>query len=160
MGFGDYPVEFNPKVHGPYDPARWYGKPDTPLSQVKLGELGGWLGRRQKSPQAMTAAISRGQWAGQGQVTRRNAGGPRLMASVIHPRSRGNVPRTNLKTVHVHTAQNCVIGGLTGAGCTSTCTRSGRAWRRSLQVIVATSSLFYVLNYTKIKAHRLHKYHW
>lgn len=26
MGFGDYPVEYNPKVHGPYDPARYYGK--------------------------------------------------------------------------------------------------------------------------------------
>lgn len=26
MGFGDYPIEYNPKVHGPYDPARFYGK--------------------------------------------------------------------------------------------------------------------------------------
>ena len=26
MGFGEYPAEFNPKVHGPYDPARFYGK--------------------------------------------------------------------------------------------------------------------------------------
>lgn len=26
MGFGDYPAEYNPKVHGPYDPARYYGK--------------------------------------------------------------------------------------------------------------------------------------
>lgn len=39
MGFGDYPAEYNPKVHGPYDPARFYGKPDTPFSQVKLGEV-------------------------------------------------------------------------------------------------------------------------
>lgn len=26
MGFGDYPAEYNPKVHGVYDPARYYGK--------------------------------------------------------------------------------------------------------------------------------------
>lgn len=27
MGFGDYPADYNPKVHGIYDPARYYGKP-------------------------------------------------------------------------------------------------------------------------------------
>ena len=37
---------------------------DTPLAQTKLGELGAWLGRRQKSPQAVTAAVSRGQYTG------------------------------------------------------------------------------------------------
>lgn len=26
MAFGDYPAEYNPKVHGVYDPARYYGK--------------------------------------------------------------------------------------------------------------------------------------
>jgi hypothetical protein len=26
MGFGDYPAEYNPKVHGVFDPARFYGK--------------------------------------------------------------------------------------------------------------------------------------
>lgn len=26
MGFGDYPAEYKPQVHGPYDPARYYGK--------------------------------------------------------------------------------------------------------------------------------------
>lgn len=26
MAFGDYPAEYNPNVHGPYDPARFYGK--------------------------------------------------------------------------------------------------------------------------------------
>ena len=25
MGFGDYPKEYNPKIHGVYDPARFYG---------------------------------------------------------------------------------------------------------------------------------------
>lgn len=26
MGFGDYPAAYNAEVHGPYDPARYYGK--------------------------------------------------------------------------------------------------------------------------------------
>lgn len=26
MGFGDYPAAYNAKIHGPYDPARFYGK--------------------------------------------------------------------------------------------------------------------------------------
>lgn len=26
MGFGDYPAEYNPKIHGPYNPAQYYGK--------------------------------------------------------------------------------------------------------------------------------------
>ncbi|XP_058979034.1 putative ATP synthase subunit f, mitochondrial [Musca domestica] len=43
MAFGDYLAEYNPKVHGPYDPARYYGKADVPFGQVKLGELGAWF---------------------------------------------------------------------------------------------------------------------
>ncbi|CAG7837916.1 unnamed protein product [Allacma fusca] len=62
MAWGEYPVEYNPKVHGPYDPARYYGKPDTKLSQVKLGELGSWLARRNKNPIAMVQAVSRAWW--------------------------------------------------------------------------------------------------
>lgn len=62
MAFGDYPIEYNPKVHGTYDPARYYGKPDTPFAQVKLGELGSWFARRNKSPRAMVGAISRAWW--------------------------------------------------------------------------------------------------
>lgn len=26
MGFGEYPPEFNPRIHGPYHPGRYYGK--------------------------------------------------------------------------------------------------------------------------------------
>lgn len=26
MAFGDYPLEYDPKKHGPFDPARYYGK--------------------------------------------------------------------------------------------------------------------------------------
>lgn len=25
FGFGELPKEYNPKVHGPYDPSRYYG---------------------------------------------------------------------------------------------------------------------------------------
>ncbi|EAT36483.1 AAEL011437-PA [Aedes aegypti] len=39
MAFGDYPAEYNPKIHGPYDPVRYYGKPDTPLSQAAAGAV-------------------------------------------------------------------------------------------------------------------------
>ncbi|XP_059174911.1 putative ATP synthase subunit f, mitochondrial [Physella acuta] len=59
---GKYPREYNPKVHGPYHPGRFYGKPDTPLAEVKLGELGSWLSRRNKSPNAIWGAIHRGYW--------------------------------------------------------------------------------------------------
>lgn len=31
MAWGEYPAEYNPKVHGPYDPARFYGKGKTHL---------------------------------------------------------------------------------------------------------------------------------
>jgi len=62
MAWGEYPAEYNAKVHGPYDPARWYGKPDTQLRNVKLGELAGWLGRRNKTPLAFIQSISRGWW--------------------------------------------------------------------------------------------------
>lgn len=35
---------------------------DTPFSQVKLGEFGAWLGRRNKTPRALSAACSRMFW--------------------------------------------------------------------------------------------------
>ncbi|XP_017782663.1 PREDICTED: putative ATP synthase subunit f, mitochondrial [Nicrophorus vespilloides] len=62
MAFGDYPADYNPKVHGPYDPARFYGKPDTPFGQVKLNQLGEWFGRRNKTPSAIAGTFSRAYW--------------------------------------------------------------------------------------------------
>ncbi|XP_012284054.1 putative ATP synthase subunit f, mitochondrial [Orussus abietinus] len=62
MGFGDYPAEYNPSVHGPYDPARYYGKQDTKFFDLKLNEVGAWFGRRQKTPQAFIASCSRAFW--------------------------------------------------------------------------------------------------
>ncbi|XP_058060055.1 putative ATP synthase subunit f, mitochondrial [Anopheles bellator] len=62
MAIGDYPAEYNPKTHGPYDPARFYGKPDTPFGQVKVGEVGAWLARRDKNPRALAGVFSRAFW--------------------------------------------------------------------------------------------------
>ncbi|XP_043483650.1 putative ATP synthase subunit f, mitochondrial [Leptopilina heterotoma] len=60
--FGEYQPDYNPKIHGTYDPARFYGKPDTPFGEVKLRELGSWFSRRQKSPQAFAQLVSRAWW--------------------------------------------------------------------------------------------------
>lgn len=62
MAIGDYPLEYDPSKHGPYDPARYYGKPDTPFGQVKLGELSDWFRRREKTPKAFTSVVSRAWW--------------------------------------------------------------------------------------------------
>ncbi|KAL5018137.1 hypothetical protein ScPMuIL_003859 [Solemya velum] len=62
MGIGEYPPEFNPKIHGPYNPGRYYGKADVPLGEVKVGQLGSWLSRRSFSPQAMFNGVCRAQW--------------------------------------------------------------------------------------------------
>merc|ERR1712002_1210796 len=59
MVWGEYPKEFNPKVHGPYDPSRYYGPKDLKISEVKLGDFMSWLGRRKKTPNAAISAMSR-----------------------------------------------------------------------------------------------------
>ncbi|KAK9500645.1 hypothetical protein O3M35_001873 [Rhynocoris fuscipes] len=81
MALGDYPIEYNPKVHGPYDPARYYGKPDTPFGEVKLGELGSWFARRNKSPQAVAGAVSRAMWRWQHKYLHPKRAG---MAAFLH----------------------------------------------------------------------------
>lgn len=59
---GDYPCEYNPKVHGPYNPARFYGTPDMPFSQLKLCEVTDWVKRRNKSPKSIAGLFSRAYW--------------------------------------------------------------------------------------------------
>merc|ERR1712029_1090935 len=49
FGLGELPKGYNAKVHGPYDPAVYYGPKDTPFGEVKVGELPKWLARRDKS---------------------------------------------------------------------------------------------------------------
>lgn len=43
MGFGDYPLEYNPKVHGPYDPARFYGKGKLKLLYIHIKSIIVWI---------------------------------------------------------------------------------------------------------------------
>lgn len=56
---GNYPKEYNARVHGPYVPWRHYGKPDTPFSQVRLIDLPLWLARRDKSAEGLLRGASR-----------------------------------------------------------------------------------------------------
>jgi len=60
---GQLPSGYNKAVHGPYDPAVFYGKADIPLSQVKVYQLPAWLLRRQfYNPIAYGRAMSRAYW--------------------------------------------------------------------------------------------------
>ena len=62
FGAGTYPKSYNPKVHGPYYPHRYYGKADTAFSEVKIGELGAWLSRREKGLRPFNMLMSRAYW--------------------------------------------------------------------------------------------------
>lgn len=57
--FGNYPAEYNRAVHGPYYPFVNYGPRDTPIQDVKLGEMKKWLARRNYAPYAIVGAITR-----------------------------------------------------------------------------------------------------
>jgi len=48
--FNEYPKDFNPRVHGAYLPYMYYGKAETPFSQLKIKEIPGWFTRRNKTP--------------------------------------------------------------------------------------------------------------
>jgi len=62
FGIGEYPPEYNANVHGPYDPARYYGKPDKKFTELKVGEVLPWLQRRSYHPLAIVRGIGRGFW--------------------------------------------------------------------------------------------------
>merc|ERR1712001_428998 len=63
MVLGNLPSEYNKAVHGPYDPAVFYGKKDLPLREVKVYQLPAWLLRRQfYNPIAYGRALSRVYW--------------------------------------------------------------------------------------------------
>ncbi|RWS28826.1 putative ATP synthase subunit f-like protein [Leptotrombidium deliense] len=63
---GCYPLEYNRAVHGPYDPCRYYGKPDTHVMDLKISEIPGWLSRRRFDPYSMICAVAR--WRNRHQV--------------------------------------------------------------------------------------------
>merc|ERR1711976_135361 len=58
FGAGQYPAEYNPRVHGPYNPGTYYGK-DLAFKDVKIGEMGAWIGRRSFHPLAIGRAMGR-----------------------------------------------------------------------------------------------------
>ncbi|CAC5392483.1 ATPeF0F [Mytilus coruscus] len=62
FGAGTYPKEFNPRVHGPYYPSRYYGKADVSFWDCKLGELPKWFGRRQLGIRPFSMVLSRRMW--------------------------------------------------------------------------------------------------
>ncbi|KER26074.1 hypothetical protein T265_06605 [Opisthorchis viverrini] len=61
-GFGLLPKEYNVRIHGAYFPGYFYGKPDTPIMDVKIGELPAWLSRRSRNPADWARAIARFGW--------------------------------------------------------------------------------------------------
>ncbi|XP_057321728.1 putative ATP synthase subunit f, mitochondrial [Microplitis mediator] len=60
--WGKYPKEYDRAIHGPFDPAKYYGKADVPFGQVKLAELPSWLARRNLSPVKIAQACGRAYW--------------------------------------------------------------------------------------------------
>ncbi|OAD62042.1 Putative ATP synthase subunit f, mitochondrial, partial [Eufriesea mexicana] len=57
-----YPEGYNRAQHGPYNPGRYYGKPDTPFSEVKLNELFDWFKRRDFGFKQTASLFSRAHW--------------------------------------------------------------------------------------------------
>ncbi|XP_014484384.1 PREDICTED: putative ATP synthase subunit f, mitochondrial [Dinoponera quadriceps] len=62
FNIGGYPAAYDPVKHGPYDPARYYGKCDTPFLDLKLKDIPAWFGRREKTPRAFVGVCSRAFW--------------------------------------------------------------------------------------------------
>lgn len=84
MAIGDYPKEYDPKKHGYYDPAKYYGPADTAFGDVKISELPGWIVRRRKTPAAVIGAISRAFWRWQHKYWQpRKAGAAPLYQTLI-----------------------------------------------------------------------------
>ncbi|TMS35781.1 hypothetical protein L596_003104 [Steinernema carpocapsae] len=59
---GLFDKRWNKNIHGPYCHWRYYGKRDTKFMDVKLGELGGWVGRRDKTIGAFYNEFVRNIW--------------------------------------------------------------------------------------------------
>ncbi|XP_048758240.2 putative ATP synthase subunit f, mitochondrial [Ostrea edulis] len=57
--FGEFPKEYNPKIHGAYQADRFYGTPDKPFFTLKLNEVIPWMKRRDASVTGTARFISR-----------------------------------------------------------------------------------------------------
>ncbi|XP_032679267.1 putative ATP synthase subunit f, mitochondrial [Odontomachus brunneus] len=75
LKFGGYPAAYDPVKHGPYDPARYYGKLDTSFWELKLKDIPAWFGRREKTPQAFLGSCSRAFWRWQHRYIQPRKGG-------------------------------------------------------------------------------------
>jgi len=84
LGIGEYQPGYNPKIHGAYDPSRYYGKAD-PLSKVKLGELSQWMGRRDVSPLGAWRVVQRGwhHWMNNWMHVKRPTTAPLIQAAML-----------------------------------------------------------------------------
>ncbi|UJR22345.1 hypothetical protein I4U23_025407 [Adineta vaga] len=60
--FNEYPRDFNPRVHGPYCPWRYYGKRDLHFGDVKLADIPAWVARRDKTPMGVYQGGIRTFW--------------------------------------------------------------------------------------------------
>ncbi|XP_069124768.1 putative ATP synthase subunit f, mitochondrial [Argopecten irradians] len=60
---GKYDPLYNPRVHGTFNPSRYYGKPDKPIMDVKMKELPSWIWRRNCTPIGAARAVGRGFWS-------------------------------------------------------------------------------------------------
>ncbi|XP_020292775.1 putative ATP synthase subunit f, mitochondrial [Pseudomyrmex gracilis] len=72
---GGYPPQYDPVKHGPYDPARYYGKADTPFLDLKLNEIPSWISRREKTPSSIAGLFSRAFWRWQHKYAQPRKGG-------------------------------------------------------------------------------------
>uniref|UniRef100_A0AC35UIQ4 Phosphatidylserine synthase n=1 Tax=Rhabditophanes sp. KR3021 TaxID=114890 RepID=A0AC35UIQ4_9BILA len=59
---GLFDKRWNKNVHGPYCHWRYYGRPDTKLMDLKVSEIGAWIGRRDKTPAAFYNEFIRNVW--------------------------------------------------------------------------------------------------
>ncbi|CAF0963503.1 unnamed protein product [Rotaria sordida] len=60
--FNEYPRDFNPRIHGPYCPWRYYGKRDLHFGDVKLVDIPAWIARRDKTPMGIYQGGIRTFW--------------------------------------------------------------------------------------------------
>ncbi|KAK0168139.1 hypothetical protein PV327_001970 [Microctonus hyperodae] len=60
--WGKYPEGYDRAVHGRYNPAKYYGKPDVPFGEVKLCEIPSWIGRRNIGLTSFGQMIGRAYW--------------------------------------------------------------------------------------------------
>ena len=141
---GNLPSGYNKAVHGPYDPAVFYGKADLPLSQVII-----WF--------IFIFIVLIIECSGEGLPAPCLARSPTVLQS--HCLRAGSVQVESIMD-SVFRYIYCFI------------TRAYWRWNHKyclpkhcgitpfVQMSVGFSALFYIMNYGGISEHKNHKYHW